>query len=137
MPAKPITYQMLEAKGACQGQVILFKEAFPNGAPLTIEAALSVADKFDWDWAARKLLSEKGLKAYSEAEAPAWKAYEEAEALARKAYEEAGALARKAYEEAEALARKAYKEAETLARKAYKEATALAFATAYLNDRAS
>lgn len=113
MPAKPITYQMIEAEGACHSQVDLFKKLFPNGAPLTVEAAMSVADKFNWDWAARKLLSKKGWKAYEEAMAPALKVYREATALDLKEY----------------------KEAKATAWEAYKEADALAFATAYLNDQ--
>lgn len=124
MPAKPITYQILEAKGACQEQVILFKEAFPNGAPLTIEAALSVADKFNWGWAASKFLSEKGLKAYKEART-----------LALKAYKEADALAWEACGEAKTTGGKSYWGAMVPAWKAYSEARALAFATAYLNDQ--
>ena len=134
-----------------------FKGLFPDGAPLTIEAALSVADKFPWAWAAQNLLSVGGRKAYNEAMAPAEEAYSEAMAHARKAYYEAiapaeeayyeakalaekanyeaTALAWKVYNEARALAEEAYYEATALARKVYNEADALAFATAYLNDQ--
>ncbi len=124
MPAKPITHQMLEAVGACQGQVTLFKKLFPDGAPLTIEAALSVADKFNWGWAADKFLSKKG-----------WKAYDDARTLALKAYEEADALAWEACGEAKTTGGKSYWGVMVPAWKAYSEARALAFATAYLNDQ--
>ena len=107
-----ITYKMLEAKGACESQASLFKELFPNGASLSVEIAVSVADKFDWDWAANNLLTQGGKKAYQEAKAPLWKAYQEAEAPLWKAYQEAKAPLWKAYEEAEAPLWKAYEEAE-------------------------
>ena len=112
MKPAPITAERLAALGACKQQVNLFRQMFPDGAPLTAETALNVADKFNWDWAAKGLLPPAALKAYEEATAPAGKAYEEATAPAGKAYEEAKATARKAYEEAKAVA----------------------FAEAYLND---
>ena len=86
-----ITYKMLEAKGACESQASLFKELFPNGAPLSVEIAVSVADKFDWDWAANNLLTQDGKEAYEEAVAPLYKAYKEAVAPLYKAYKEAEA----------------------------------------------
>lgn len=141
MTAQPITPQMLEGKKACKGQIRRFKEHFPDGAPLTVEAALSVAGVFDWNWASRNLLSEDAQTAYDEAVAPALTAYDEAMAPtqtaydeARKACREATALAGKARDEA--VARKARDEALALAWKAYNEARARAFAVAYLNDTA-
>ncbi len=86
-----ITYELLSTKGACSSQLKLFKELFPEGAPMTVEAAVSVASKFDFDWAAKKLLSKGGYKAYEEAKVLLWKAYEEAKAPLLKAYEEAEA----------------------------------------------
>ncbi|MGL5008598.1 MAG: hypothetical protein ACRC6I_01845 [Paracoccaceae bacterium] len=153
----PITADRLIALNACKTQVDVFRKLFPEGAPLTIEAAVSVAEHFDWNWAATKLLSVNGLKAYREAEAPLWKAYreaeaslwkayreaeaplwkayEEAEAPLWKAYEEAEASLLKAYEEARAPLLKAYEEAEAPLWKAYREAEARAFAAAYINDQ--
>ena len=124
MTLKPITAERLAALGACRTQLASFREMFPEGAPLTVETALSVAGQFDWDWAARHLLSAPALKDYSEATAPALKAYNEATATAWKDYSEATATARKAYNEVDAPALKAYN-----------EATATAFALAYLNDK--
>jgi len=138
-----ITYQILEAKGACESQVSLFKELFLKG--LTVETALSVADKFDFSWAAEALLSEEGRKAYDEAEAPLREAYEEAEAPLWKAYQEAKASLWEPYDEAEASLWKAYREvmeplwkaydeAEAPLRKVYKEACAKLFAELYLKE---
>jgi hypothetical protein len=95
-----ITYKMLKAKGACESQASLFKELFPNGAPLSVETAVSVADKFDWDWAAINLLTQEGKGAYQEAVAPLCKAYQEAKEPLWKAYQEALAPLYKAYQEA-------------------------------------
>jgi hypothetical protein len=140
-----ITYQMLKAKGACETQVALFKELFPNGAPLTVETALSVANKFDWDWAISNLLSKEGkaayeeaeallLAAYEEAKAPLLAAYEEAEALLLAAYEEAKAPLLAAYEEARVPLWAAYKEARAPLLAAYKEAKAKLFAELYIKE---
>ena len=42
MTPKPITAKRLAALGACRDQVASFRELFPDGAPLTVETALSV-----------------------------------------------------------------------------------------------
>ena len=99
-----ITLKQLRRKGACEPQVQLFKTTFGQSAEVTIETALKMADKFDWTWAAKKLLPAPAWKAFSEARAQAWKAYEEATATAEKAYEETLATAEKAYDEARATA---------------------------------
>jgi hypothetical protein len=88
-----ITADTLRAKGACQDQIDLFAQLFPDGVHVTVEAAVAVAGQFDWDWAARNLLSKKGMAAYEAAKAPAWAAYEAAEAPAWAAYEAATAPA--------------------------------------------
>ena len=63
------TVDILESKKACLDQIKLFKEHFPDGAPMTVEAAIKVASVFDWGWAANHLLSSEGRKAYEEGEA--------------------------------------------------------------------
>ena len=141
-----ITYEMLKAKDACESQVSLFKELFPKGASLSVETAVSVADKFDWGWAARNLLSGSGYKAYQEAKKPLYKAYLEAvepldkaylEAIEPldKAYKEAVATLYKAYQEAKKPLYKAYKEAETPLYKAYLEAIATLFTKIYIKEQ--
>ena len=138
-----ITYRMLEDKGACNTQVELFKKTFPNGAEVSVETAVSVASKFDFDWAAHNLLSEASRAAYKEAVAPLWAAYKEAVAPLWAAYEEAVAPLWAAYEEAvaplwaahkeaEAPLWAAYKEAEAPLWAAYKEAKAKLFAELYI-----
>ena len=51
-----ITSAMLRAKGACADQRRTFAELFPDGVEITEAICLSVANKFDWGWAAASLL---------------------------------------------------------------------------------
>jgi len=58
---------------------------------MTVEQAIAVAGKFDWDWAAMNLLKAPLWAAYKEAKDPLWAAYKEAKAPLWAAYEEAKA----------------------------------------------
>ena len=73
-------------RGACRNQRELFAELFPKGSPKTRKAALAAArkhaDKFDWEWAAAKLLR-----------APAQAEYEKVRAAAQAEYEKVSAPA--------------------------------------------
>ena len=99
-----ITTKLLKSKGACADQIRLFAKLFPAGAPLTVETAVSVADKFNWDWAAEKLLSADGCNAYHAATKPARDAYDAAIKPALDAYYAAIKPARDAYSAARATA---------------------------------
>src|SRR5574341_269324 len=129
---KYITVNQIKALNPCADQFCRFKRFMGKRQRIavSVKAAIAVADQFDFDWLANRLLTAAARKAYneaiaaarkaySEAKAPAWKAYSEAIAPARKAYDEAKAAARKAYDEAKAPAWKAYSEAIAPARKAY------------------
>jgi hypothetical protein len=121
---RTLTLQTLKDVGACTEQLLLFNQLFGESVEISESACILVADKFDWNWAANKLLS-----------ASAWQAYDEAKASAGEAYYEAKASAGKAYYEAKASAGKAYDEATASAGKAYYEATASAFAKQYIKER--
>jgi hypothetical protein len=134
---RTLTLARLEARNACRPQLEEFKRRFGAGGEVTLEKCLSVAQVFDWAWAARYLLPPAAKRArneamaaadhaYDEAKAPAWRAYDEALAAADHAYDEAKAAAWRAYDEAKAAADHAYDEAEDLARRAYNEAIAAA-----------
>ena len=100
-----ITLSLLKSKGACDNQVLLFRNHFGEGpAPLDDATALRMASVFDFGWAAQNLLSPEGWKAYEEAEESLWKTYDDARAPLLKAYKEAKAPLLKAYEDATALA---------------------------------
>lgn len=51
-----LTDKILRAKRACADQRELFNEQFPGGVEVTEDVCVSVADKFDWYWAAGHLL---------------------------------------------------------------------------------
>ncbi len=103
-----ITYRALKLAGACSKQLNEFKQRFGESVDVTEEACVAVSQEFNWDWAARNLLSQ-----------PAWKVYDDAKAYARKAYNDATAPARKAYNAATATAQKAYNDATSHAWKEY------------------
>lgn len=52
-----ITEEDLKAHQACDEQLALFVELFPNGVEVTEEVCLKYAQDFDWDWAACEFLS--------------------------------------------------------------------------------
>ena len=130
------TVDMLVEKKACASQVQLFRDTFPNGAPLTVETAISVSHLFDWEFAAQHFLSKEGYKAYlgakephlkdyEDATVPYWKAYQYAEASRLKAYRDARAPLLKAYLDTKELLLKDYEDATVPHWKAYHDATAI------------
>lgn len=92
-----INAQMLKLKGACAAQVELFEVLFPDGADLTVENALSVAHRFEWDWAAQKLFLPENRDAYNAAVKAARDALDAAVKPARGAYDAVVNYARSAY----------------------------------------
>ena len=80
-----ITSSLLRSKGACADQLRLFDLLFPDGVEITEAVCLSVANRFDWDWAAVNLLSRTAVDAYLAAKAPALDVYLVATATAKSA----------------------------------------------------
>ena len=122
--------EILKKHDACRSQIKLFTKHFPDGAPLTVEAALSVSTVFDWNWAAKNLLTalnrdaydaavKPALEAYSAATKPAFDAHEAAMKPALEAYNAAMKPARDAYEAARDTALEAYGATINAAREAY------------------
>ena len=102
---KKISTKLLRRLKACEDQVVLFRETFPDSHETGVTINLRNAKKaaragLDLDWLAQTILPPPALKAYNEAIAPALKVYEEAIAAAWKAYNEARAAAGKVYNEA-------------------------------------
>jgi vacuolar-type H+-ATPase subunit H len=123
-----LTYQMLIDTVACDYQVALYKENFPDNIKITLSVCKKAAKiGLDLDWFARHFLTAQAEKVYQEATAPAYKVYQEATAQAEKVYQEATAPAYKVYQEATAPADKVYQEATAPAYKVYQEATAQAY----------
>ena len=128
-----ITLKMLRQQHACPNQVARFQELFGAKAAVTVELAVKHAQDFDWDWAARSLLSAAGYSAYNAATAAAERAYDAAMAAALRAYDAATAGQRRAYAAATDEAACAYNVATAGQRRAYDAATAgprLAYAAA-------
>jgi hypothetical protein len=59
-----VTYRMLVSKGACVAQRDKFCQLYPNGVIITRELCVKHATDFDWNWAARNLLSGSARDAY-------------------------------------------------------------------------
>jgi len=106
MKTRTLLRSTLVKKNACVGQVELFRDKFGDAVEVSEGLCKSMACMFNFDWAARHLLSDTAWKAYEEAKATAWKACGEGKATgwAWKDYEEATAPALKACGEARAAA---------------------------------
>ena len=120
-----LTADMLREKDACEDQVTIFEEEWPDGVEVTVEAILRAVELWlDIDWFVHQFLPAPVRKAYNEAMTSAQRAYDEVIAPAQKAYDEGIASARKAYDEVVDPARKAYNEVIASTRKAYNEVIA-------------
>jgi hypothetical protein len=76
---KVITNAMLG--GACREQRAVFRKEWPDGAPVTVRAALrAVALGLDLEWLASKLFPSSLWAEYERQEAPLWAEYERQEA---------------------------------------------------------
>ena len=107
-----ITAKRLEELGACQCQIATFRAIWGDGpAPMTVEAAVEHAETFNWEWAARYLLT------YA----------------ARAEYERATASTRAQYDRAK-YERAVFGRATAPAWAECKRACARAFAEAYINQ---
>ena len=111
-PSRPLLLSTLVANDACRAQTDLFRQLFGESVEITEELCASVADKFDWRWAGRYLLSPVAAADYERVRAHASAEYERVRATAGAEYERA---------EAPALAE-------------YKRVRSAAFARAYIND---
>ena len=126
---KKITYRMLQARGACEDQVDLFRKTFPNGVVPSLAACRKAARAgLDLTWFANKFLSAPALAAYEKAVAPEWSEYAKAVVAALAEYEKARAAAWSEHEKATAAALAAYDKAVAPARSAYEKARAAALA---------
>jgi hypothetical protein len=89
--SRTLTLQTLIDEHACLSQAEFFGNTFGDSVEVTPELCLSVAYQFDWDWAARHLLS-------------AWADYDRVRASAQADYDRATAPARADYVRARATA---------------------------------
>ena len=131
-----LTYEMLRAKGACADQADKFRDLFPAGVVLTEALCVAYAKEFEFECAARNLLSASARDAYYKACGTARDAYEEAYTTVQDACGKAIAVAWEAYGKARVTARDAYYKARARALDAYDKARAAAFFAAWQADNA-
>lgn len=93
-----ITTSLLRQHDACANQVKLFNTYWPDGCIITSELCVAHALEFDWDWAARHLLSASANAKYDRATASAQAEYDRATAPAWAEYNCATASAWTEYE---------------------------------------
>jgi len=104
-----ITAKLLERMDACKDQVAVFRELFSEGAaPMSVDVALQYADRFDWDWAAKRLLKGSERAEYNRVRALALAEYNSVKASARDEYGRVTAPARAEYDRVRASARAEY-----------------------------
>lgn len=107
-----VTAKMLKKKGACKGQIKVFKEEWPDGVEVTLDNCLRAEElRLDIYWFASTFLTGKCLETYLKAKAPALEAYLKAIITAREAYEKVKTPAEEAYKEKIDTAEEAYKKA--------------------------
>jgi hypothetical protein len=90
-----VTVSMLADVRACSEQVDLFRSLFPTGVVVSRQTCLSVADQFDWSWAAENLLSQPTRAEYEKVDQPTRAEYEKVDQPTRAEYQKvcAGAFA--------------------------------------------
>jgi hypothetical protein len=124
MAMKTISVAKLRKLGACSKQVDKFQSIFGNGpVKVTVELCVAHAQNFNWDWAAKNLLT-----------APAWAEYLRVTAPALTEFERAIVAAQAEYERATAPPWAEYEHATAPPWAKYRRAIAPAWATAYLNQ---
>jgi len=101
---KILKLQQLIDADACSKQVELFRSTFGDQVEVTVELALSVFDKFDWDFAARKFLSAPALAEYEKVRAAALAEYYKVMAAALAEYDKVRAAALAEYDKVRAAA---------------------------------
>jgi hypothetical protein len=80
-----ITVDMLDS--ACEEPRDLFVTLFGEQVEVTEDLCVKHADKFDWSWASKHLLTEPSVAEYRRVTAQAWDAYKRETAWAFTEYE--------------------------------------------------
>ena len=93
MKSRILKLSTLVEHGACSDQTKLFKKMFGNSVRVTEKLCLSVADKFNFKWAARNLLTLEARAEYDRVAASARAEYERVSASALAEYERVSASA--------------------------------------------
>lgn len=73
--SKIITYAQLKKLGACQDQLEIFKSKFGDSVKLTLKLVKANSSTFDFEWAAKSLLTSSAYAEYERTIAPAYAEY--------------------------------------------------------------
>ena len=93
MNSRTLTLTTLKKKGACKGQVALFRTMFGQSVEITEALCVEHAAAFNWGWAAENLLTAPARAEYDRVRAPAWAEYDRVTAPALAEYERVRAAA--------------------------------------------
>ena len=129
--AKQITLRMLREREACDKQVELFRSLFGDAAQVTEDAAVAVADRFNWDWAASNFLTAPALAEYDRVGAAARAEYVRVRAPALAEYDRVTEAAVAEYVRVTAPARAEYDRVTEAAWTEYERMKARTFARLY------
>ena len=102
--SRTLTLETLKAKRACAEQLRLFESMFGQSVEVTEALCVEVSAKFDFAWAAQRLLSLDALAEYERVTAPAWAEYKRVTAPAWAEYKRVRASALAEYERVRASA---------------------------------
>jgi hypothetical protein len=72
MKNQVITAKLLVSMGACHEQVKLFRKLFGTSVKVTLKGCVKAASQFDFNWAAKNLLSAPAYAEYQRVRAPAY-----------------------------------------------------------------
>ena len=119
---------------ACPQQVAKFRELWGEQVYVTVPRMTSVADHFDWDWGAQKLLSAPAWAEYERVTAPALAEYNRVTAPALAEYNRVTVAAWAEHKRVTAAAWAEYKRVTAQARAECKRVTAPAWARLYIQE---
>ena len=119
---------------ACTQQVDLFKEMFGDEVNITQKLCLRVFDKFDFKWAAYKLLNKSALAEYEKVQNQALAEYENVKRSARAEYLMVTDAALAEYDKVTSQALAEYDKVKRSALAEYLKVCAVAFTKCYNNQ---
>jgi hypothetical protein len=134
MKPRILELQTLVNNGACAEQVELFKQVFGDSVAITPELCVSVADKFDFAWAAQHLLSPEARADYWRVTEAVWAEYERARESAWAEYERVTAPAWAEYRRVTASALTEYERVRASALAEYERVTARTFGELFCKE---
>ena len=91
--SRTLTLETLKVERACAEQLRLFESMFGQSVEVTEALCVEVSAKFDFAWAAQRLLSPDALAEYERVTAPAWAEYKRVKASAWAEYKRVKAAA--------------------------------------------